>query len=807
MKIKTIFSAALLFSFCALLSGVTVAPEKAIIVVDKNADGTVQFAAVELQKYLHWITGRKIVITDKKIPGKYPFIFGTPKGVSLKPEEARWEVTGEYTRLYGDSTLIGTPRIQVWKIIGPRTKSGDLTAVYDFLEKQLSVLFLAPGKNGVSYEKSKVLNLKEGKNTWVPPFAYRELWPDRASWQLPGLYEKDGTLKNKRNRFSPAEFMPANAAAFVKKEQETRLWLKQQRMGQSGERLYYGHAFTKWWGRFGKNHPEYFALTKGKRRPLSAARPDWNKLCVSNPAVWKQIAADWAAMKDRPQYINACENDGYGFCECADCRKLDMPYRKGEVWYSDLSDRYVYFANQVLKEAKKIDPKAKVCQYAYSFYRYPPRREKVTADNYLIFVPTMMDMDRLKSDYQGWHKAGARNFFLRPNDLHMNTSLPMGFDKQIFSAFKVGYQYGIFGTSYDSLHGFWDISGLADYVIARAHVDPSKDYDYWVNEYCSAYGPAAPEARAYFDYYRSNIWEKRLWPKRKIISDAGRYGNFRQGLMWNIHTYYSEKDFDALEKIIRQGLAKKLSAGQKYRMETLLLVNEHSRLTYRALTAKGRDKVRPAMKLIQFRRANKERLNINWGKLFHIEISNDDCTGIKAAELLSNYNDFRTTPQWWVFGTDPELRGEKEKWHELSFDQFRKKVRQMVRTDAAWENQPYIKDTKFKEMLKSYNGIAYYGQNLSIPREWKGKEIYLIFGAVDESAWVYMNGKFAGKHLFVTDEDWKTPFAISVTDKIDWNSEKQTVIVRVEDKEGLGGIWRPVLLGVKDKITPSAAQK
>ena len=224
MKLKIISSAVLFFSFCALLSGVTVAPEKAIIVVDKNADGTVQFAAVELQKYLHWITGRKIVITDKRISGKYPFIFGTPEGVSLKPEEARWEVTKEYTRLYGDSTRIGTPRIQLWKILAPRTKSGDLTAVYDFLEKQLSVLFLAPGRDGVSYEKSKVLNLKEGTGRWLPPFAYRQMWPDRASWHLPGLYEKNGTLKAKRKNSSPAEFMPPSASAFVKKEQETEKW-------------------------------------------------------------------------------------------------------------------------------------------------------------------------------------------------------------------------------------------------------------------------------------------------------------------------------------------------------------------------------------------------------------------------------------------------------------------------------------------------------------------------------------------------------------------------------------------------------
>ena len=70
---------------------------------------------------------------------------------------------------------------------------------------------------------------------------------------------------------------------------------------------------------------------------------------------------------------------------------------------------------------------------------------------------------------------------------------------------------------------------------------------------------------------------------------------------------------------------------------------------------------------------------------------------------------------------------------------------------------------------------------------------------MDESAWVYVNGKFAGKHLFVDDNDWKTPFAIPATELIDWNRPKQTVIVKVQDKNGLGGIWRPVKIVVREK--------
>ena len=171
---KMIFGLLALF-FALNVPAVEVDPAHAVIVVDKQADGTVQFAALELQKYLLMITGTKIAIVHKPEAGKYPFIFGTPKGVSLNPEEARWEVTGEYTRLYGDSTLTGSPKVELRKILDTKSRSGDLTAVYDFLEQQLGVRFLAPGKDGTAYEPVRILNLKEGKASWGPQLAYRYL--------------------------------------------------------------------------------------------------------------------------------------------------------------------------------------------------------------------------------------------------------------------------------------------------------------------------------------------------------------------------------------------------------------------------------------------------------------------------------------------------------------------------------------------------------------------------------------------------------------------------------------------------------
>ena len=65
---------------------------------------------------------------------------------------------------------------------------------------------------------------------------------------------------------------------------------------------------------------------------------------------------------------------------------------------------------------------------------------------------------------------------------------------------------------------------------------------------------------------------------------------------------------------------------------------------------------------------------------------------------------------------------------------------------------------------------------------------------MDESCWIYVNGKKAGEHLFKNRDDWRTPFAIDITDCINWKASTQIVTVRVEDKSGSGGIWKDVML-------------
>lgn len=65
--------------------------------------------------------------------------------------------------------------------------------------------------------------------------------------------------------------------------EDERVWLRRMRMGRSFK-LSYGHAFTDWWEKYKDECPEVFALQpNGRRGPRKSSRPDFVKMCISNP--------------------------------------------------------------------------------------------------------------------------------------------------------------------------------------------------------------------------------------------------------------------------------------------------------------------------------------------------------------------------------------------------------------------------------------------------------------------------------------------------------------------------------------------
>ncbi|KAI9463078.1 beta-galactosidase [Russula earlei] len=103
-----------------------------------------------------------------------------------------------------------------------------------------------------------------------------------------------------------------------------------------------------------------------------------------------------------------------------------------------------------------------------------------------------------------------------------------------------------------------------------------------------------------------------------------------------------------------------------------------------------------------------------------------------------------------------------------------------------------------------YRGIGWYRKTIFIPSAWNHKEIYLHFGAAQQVATVYVNGKLAGTHtggytafncritdLLIHGNDSVTANEISV--KVD-NSHNENIPPLSADFTFFGGIYRDVSL-------------
>ena len=232
-------------SCASTAKALSINPKKSVIVL-KKYDPVKSLAAKELAKHLKLITGVNIPIVKSNPGGKYVFYVGMrPKGDSrkLKAEESIYKITPEAAWFYGDDN---------GKTLHSRSRTGTLFAVYNLLDRELGVKWIAPGDDGIVFKPSKKLKLSSGTYDWIPKLSMRGI--------------RTGYGKHVKNTDIPKQFH-LSAKENKAKQNESLLWLKRMRMGK-GRSFNYGHAFTKWWEKYGKEHPEYFALNKyGKRAP------------------------------------------------------------------------------------------------------------------------------------------------------------------------------------------------------------------------------------------------------------------------------------------------------------------------------------------------------------------------------------------------------------------------------------------------------------------------------------------------------------------------------------------------------------
>lgn len=96
--------------------------------------------------------------------------------------------------------------------------------------------------------------------------------------------------------------------------------------------------------------------------------------------------------------------------------------------------------------------------------------------------------------------------------------------------------------------------------------------------------------------------------------------------------------------------------------------------------------------------------------------------------------------------------------------------------------------------------VAWYGREITVPRSWEGKRVFLVIGASDWETTAWIDGQELGTH-----QGGYTPFEFELTDRLSFGSSN-TLSIKVEDtykdwhlygKQGYGnarGIWQTAYL-------------
>ena len=135
----------------------------------------------------------------------------------------------------------------------------------------------------------------------------------------------------------------------------------------------------------------------------------------------------------------------------------------------------------------------------------------------------------------------------------------------------------------------------------------------------------------------------------------------------------------------------------------------------------------------------------------------------------------------WRFSPDENNIGISEKWYAVNFDDS-----QWDTLDAGkkWEDQGYPD-------LDSY---GWYRKTVDIPANWKGKDVWIKFAAVNDAYKLFVNGEYLSSFGEANISFAAMPSFTKLTDKIKYG-ESNLIAIKVNDWGNSGGLWRlPVII-------------
>lgn len=357
-------------------SGKSLPCEAVTILIPEKPTLAESFAGELLKKYLEKITSRQFQLVREGNAFEKPFIsLGNTKQY-LVAELPMVEL--------GEAGYSINAKDGNWYITGGR-RSGPVTGVLALLEEDLGCRWFAPWIKPVVPVRRE-LHLYPRR--FVPPLLVRDPFYQIA------LSAPKWSGMNRTNPYFVGRIPDEFGGSF------------------RYSRKYFTHTFNRIFpaAEFGRTHPEFFPLIKGKR-----IISDEVQRCLSQPAMVdiavekfvREIKLDPDAM-----VYSISQNDFTdGHCECHKCAALE----KSEGGYSG---PVLAFANQVAEKLGKQYPNKMISILAYNQTLMPPETIRPHKNIIVVFCTSAKDKNRfyysaeeltsVQNAFYKWEKTGAK---------------------------------------------------------------------------------------------------------------------------------------------------------------------------------------------------------------------------------------------------------------------------------------------------------------------------------------------------------------------------------------------------------------
>jgi len=611
---------------------------------------------------------------------------------------------------------------------------GTLFAAYELLE-QLGVRWFMPGEVGTVVPTSKTVTLKCQETVQHPGFAGRIL----------GVGGGSG-----------------------------RSWFRRMRMGGFNAGAHgLGIRVDR------EKEPELFVHKNG--RPTRMVR-------VSHPEVLKRVIANCRARLEKYPDLESLPvgpADGAGFGDDPwDAGDMDPLHGKVSV-----TDRYVKFFNLILDDVQKTHPDVGIGFYCYAQYMRPPVREKPNPNILPILAP--IDVCRfhaidnpacpergyIRNIVDGWKALGVDMMYRG----YLFNLADQGFPFTMIRQIRCEYPYyheQSFKACRVECKPAWGYHGPSLYLAAKIMWNPGLDVDALLDDYFARlYGPAAKPMQKHFER----------------LERAYAEADYHTGNVFDIPHILTPSVMKELGRTLKK--AEKIARRDPMLARRIKMVRVAYDFGVAGLT------MMRAVNAFDFQEAKKQYDHV-LEALVPVALKHDP-------PILSTYYAARFTkrfwggtveggyrcvtggseiavelPDEWQFMLDPLNGGEALGFHKPGMG------------DRNWTMLKTKSDSWSNQGLRYYKGEAWYRTRFVVPAKYRGRDLRLWFGGIDDTAKAWLNG-VALEQLARGAAPIGRPWEFDATPAIALGKQN-TLVVKISNRAvnelGTGGITGPAMI-------------